>query len=282
MLNEGFEAVARWYLRRRGVRSRYVPTSKGRVHVLDAEGQGALPPILLLHGISSSSVPFGPLLLRLRRHSRRVLAPDTPGHGASDRPPDADPDTLLAGMVEAFDQISEEPVIVFGNSLGGAAALRLALLRPDRVRGVIACSPGGASMDPATFADFLARFDLRSRADATRFLRSLYGRPPLWLPLIGGEVRRVLARPFLRALIGRLRTEHLFTPEELRALTPPALVLWGRRDTLMMPEMLAFFRAHLAGAEVEEPEDFGHCPHLDHPGRVAARIVAFAQKVSHA
>ncbi len=281
VLNVWFERSLRWYLRRRGVVCRVVPTSKGRVHLLDSPGRGALPPIMLLHGISSSSAPYANLLLRLRQHHRRVLAPDSLGHGASDEPADADPDTLLAGMLETFDQVVDEPVFLYGNSLGGAAAIRLALLRPEKVRGLIACSPGGAQLSSDELGAFLGRFSFNQRQDAARFVRSLYGRPPAYAPLIAGEVRRVFRRPFLQELLRRIKPEHLFGPAEIAALTVPTLLIWGQKDTLMMPEMLRFFRQYLpAHAEVEEPEEFGHCPHLDRPSHLAARILSFTRKVT--
>jgi pimeloyl-ACP methyl ester carboxylesterase len=45
---------------------------------------------------------------------------------------------------------------------------------------------------------------------------------------------------------------------------------------LLPASSLAYFRRHLPGhVVIEEPEGFGHCPHVDAPARLARRIVDF-------
>jgi pimeloyl-ACP methyl ester carboxylesterase len=53
------------------------------LHVLDFEGYGHLPPIMLLHGISSCAADYFSVILRLQQQSQRVVAVDLPGHGRS-------------------------------------------------------------------------------------------------------------------------------------------------------------------------------------------------------
>src|SRR5690349_6934214 len=77
------ERVTQAVLVRRGVESRHVDTPIARVHVYDAPGEGSRKPVVLLHGIGASASPFAPVLARLRKSSRRVLAVDAPGHGLS-------------------------------------------------------------------------------------------------------------------------------------------------------------------------------------------------------
>lgn len=281
MLVEPFEAVVRWFLNRRGIRSRWVETSVGRMHALDAPGSGDLPPFYLIHGISSSAVPFSPVLFRLRRHTRRLIAPDLPGHGASAEPTGELPEALMDGSLETFDALVDEPVIVFGNSLGGAAALRLALERPHKIAGLVLCSPAGAGMDDEGIQGFLSRFDFEQPQVARRFVSALYHRSPFYAGIIASEVRRIFRRPFLRRLVASFRGRHTLSVEEARGLRPPTLLLWGRGDTLMLPEMLHFFRQHLpAHSRIEEPEDWGHCPHLDKPGSVTRALVEFARRLN--
>jgi pimeloyl-ACP methyl ester carboxylesterase len=60
-------------------KSKFVSTSVGKVHVIDANGKGALPPAILLHGITSRAADFAPLMSRLLKDCRRVIAIDMPG-----------------------------------------------------------------------------------------------------------------------------------------------------------------------------------------------------------
>src|SRR5215472_6877286 len=110
-------------LRHRGFANRRVPTSIGELHAYDAQGGGELPTMVVLHGIGSSSMAFGRLLLHLQRHARRVVALDLPGHGWSGDPQATlTPRALFDAVDEALDAVVPEPFLLFGNSLGGALA----------------------------------------------------------------------------------------------------------------------------------------------------------------
>jgi hypothetical protein len=60
-------------------KSTVISTSIGNVHVIDATGKGSLPPVILLHGITSRAADFAPLMSRLLKDCRRVIAIDMPG-----------------------------------------------------------------------------------------------------------------------------------------------------------------------------------------------------------
>ena len=133
-----YDHLARATLESRVTRGRMVQTSAGEVHVLQAEGYGTLPPLVLLHGFSSAGVHFFPILGRLRRSVRRLILPDMPAHGFSATPRAGISGKMLrAGMREALNAVIDAPVVLFGNSMGGVAAIEYALHRPERVLGLL-------------------------------------------------------------------------------------------------------------------------------------------------
>jgi pimeloyl-ACP methyl ester carboxylesterase len=257
------ERAARHALNASGLASRWIETSVAQQHVYDARGGGDLPTVVVLHGISSAATPFGPFLRRLHPAVRRVLAPDAPAHGFSGAPRvPLTPKALFGAMVELLDQELDEPAILVGNSMGGGVALHYAMNRPERVRGIFLASPAGAPMEPDAFKRFLQRFDLQSKADARTFMNRLYHKTPWFAPLIAGDVHR------------------LFDREPIKM---PVHLVWGRSERLMPEENLLFFKKHLpANATIEEPEGFGHCPHLDAPGRLARKVLDFARRITNA
>ena len=181
-------------------------------------------------------------------------------------------------MREALDAVLDEPAVVCGNSLGGAVALRYALDRPERVRGLVLTSPAGAPLSDDELATLRSGFDLGTDADARAFMARLYHRRPWFGPIVAGEVRTLMHRPVIRDLLASARADDAPTPPELAALRPPTLLWWGRSERLLPPSGLAYLRANLpAHAVVEEPEGLGHCPHIDDPARLAERIVTFAR-----
>jgi len=272
--------LARTSLQLDGYRSRQVHTSAGRVHVLDARGRGHLPPVVLLHGISSAGVHFLPLLYRLRGRVRRLIVPDLPAHGFSERPSVVRPEALKDALVEAMDAVIDEPAVLFGNSMGGIAAVHYALARPERVRGLILCSPSGAAMDDAELRRFVGTFALDSHDAALQFVDRLFSRRNPMRHLFAWGVRRQFQSPEVRSLLSTTSPADLLTPEQLSSLRMPVLLLWGRDERILPRHHLDFFRQHLPQhARVEEPEGFGHAPHLDDADAVARRILAFTAEV---
>jgi pimeloyl-ACP methyl ester carboxylesterase len=161
------ERLTRRALTAQGVRSRRIDTAMAPLHVYDAPGAGPLPTVVVLHGISSSGAAFAPLIQRLRRRAKRVLAPEAPGHGFSGEPTSPlTPESLFACMRELLDRELDGPAIVFGNSLGGGVALSYAIERPSQVRALVLASPAGAAMDEEELTGLLSAFKMRSRADA--------------------------------------------------------------------------------------------------------------------
>ncbi len=277
MLLEAADRIEALRLRRAGFLSRTVPTSVGRIHLWEGRGTGQAPPLVALHGVAASATELAPLLHRLRSGAGRVFALDLPGHGWSDDPPDGlTRETLIRGLREAIDAVLDEPAYVFGNSLGGLAAIRLAQERSERVRGLILCSPGGAAAEEAELERFLEQFRMARWRDARRFVDRLHAGSPWYGPLIARGVRRRFQRPPLRAFLEGIRPGDLLDPEEVAAVPDPTWVVFGRADVLMPPAHRAFFRAHLpAHAHLDEPPHLGHCPYLDRPGHLAETVLRF-------
>ena len=100
-------------------------------------GEG--PPLLLVHGYGGAAWNFSELAPLLPR--RRLLIPDLPGHAASARLPAAPTMAAYADAVAAC--LDDGPVDVFGHSMGGVVALRLAERRPELVRRIVLAAPAG-------------------------------------------------------------------------------------------------------------------------------------------
>lgn len=98
-------------------------------------GEG--PPIVLLHGPAA----YGAAWLRVIPDlvtSWRVVAPDLPGHGASDTFADAvDIDRLIGWLDDLIECTCTMPPVLVGHTLGGAIAARFASERGDQLAGLV-------------------------------------------------------------------------------------------------------------------------------------------------
>ena len=269
-------------LRMRGFRSQRLRTSAGWTHTLVAGGRGTLPPVVVLHGLSAAGFQYSPLLRRLRPHVRRLVAPDLLGHGLSDPPTRGLHDGGLSdALMETLDHFIDEPAVIFGNSMGGLAAVRYALERPERVRALMLCCPAGAPMNRAELDDFLRQFQIDRPRHAYDFVDNVFADRSILRPLLAWGVMAQFANPVLRELLASISPEHMLTPRDLGQLEMPVHLLWGGRDGVLWDEHLDFFLDHLPPhACVEKLAQFGHAPFLDRPDELAASMTGFLERVA--
>jgi pimeloyl-ACP methyl ester carboxylesterase len=277
------ERISRALLRASGARSVTLATSVGDVHGYVLEGRGS-GQFAFLHGMGTTATSYTAVVRRLLPHARRVVLLDLPGHGRSPEPASGlDTKTLEAGVREGLDALLDradiDRAVLLGTSLGGAAALGYTLERADRVRALVLASPAGAPLTDEDLTELRARFDLKSRADARRFLQELLHAPPFYLRAIEGGLVDQLSRPLVQGFLASLDPKDFFTEERIGHLVPPVTLLWGKSDRILPRSGLAFYRRALpAGAIIEELDGIGHSPHLERPELVAERMIAAGRR----
>jgi epoxide hydrolase A/B len=122
------------------VEQREIECNGVRLHVAE-RGEGPL--VLLLHGFPESWYSWRHQIAALADAGFRVVAPDQRGYGLSERPAEVERYSLLdlVGDAVALIDACEAPrAIVVGHDWGAPVAWHTALLRPDRVAGVVGLS----------------------------------------------------------------------------------------------------------------------------------------------
>lgn len=217
---------------------------------------GAGDPVVLLHG-------GGPGATGVSNYSRnidvladrfRVIVPDLPGYGRSSKGVDhADPFGDLAFAIRGLlDELGLDKAHVVGNSYGGAAALRLALDRPDKVDRLILMGPGGVGTTRSLPTRGLrALFDYYGGDGPTReklatFVREYLVHDGSAVPEELIDLRyeasirpEVVADPPLRrpspSRVRTLRRLDFTRDRRLARLRTPTLVIWGAHDKVNRP-----------------------------------------------
>lgn len=122
-----------------GIRLRYIDVAP--------EGHEDDEPVLLIHGHSSRLEEYEDLIPHLAAR-RRVLVPDLPGSGYSDKPDVRYDLTLFEDSLLGFlDALGVRRAHLAGGSLGGNLVLRLGHREPERFDRLAAWAPAG-SWDP--------------------------------------------------------------------------------------------------------------------------------------
>ncbi|WP_123023741.1 alpha/beta fold hydrolase [Mycolicibacterium stellerae] len=218
---------------------------------------GTGPAVVMLHGGgpgASGVSNYSRNIDALARHFR-VIVPDMPGYGRSAKGVDHDdPFGYLAAAIRGLlDGLGIDTAHLIGNSLGGAAALRLALGTPWRVGKLVLMGPGGIGttrgLPTAGLKSLMSYYggDGPSRAKLETFIRTYLVYDGASVPDDLIDLRyaasidpEVVADPPLRRPSGpsALRTlwrMDLTRDRRLKELQTPTLVLWGRDDKVNRP-----------------------------------------------
>lgn len=95
----------------------------------------ATPPLVIAHGLYGSGRNWGVLAKRLS-DTRRVITPDMRNHGHSPFQPTQSYEDMADDLAELITHIGG-PVDLCGHSMGGKAAMVMALRHPDLLRRLI-------------------------------------------------------------------------------------------------------------------------------------------------
>src|SRR5215217_6363410 len=91
------------------------------------------PPLVLIHGITSSSASWEAVLPGLAEHFT-ILAPDLLGHGQSDKPAgDYSLGSHACLVRDLMLALGHERATIVGHSLGGGVAMQVAYQFPELV-----------------------------------------------------------------------------------------------------------------------------------------------------
>jgi pimeloyl-ACP methyl ester carboxylesterase len=237
------------------------------------------PVLLLVHGIGGTRAfwePITPLL-----EGCTCVAVDVPGFGTA--PPLAEPMTVrgLAAALDASTRREQlDRFVVVGHSLGGMIAQELALLAPERVRGLVLCNTlpgvtdGAREFNPvaATLAETEG-----SAALAAAMADGMFGPQPLENT---GPARERFVADMAAAdpasLAGAFRAVVDFDARDrlpsLRAAGVPALVVAGQHEGNDDDQREL---ANLLGARYVVLSGTGHLAPVEVPSTFAAEVRSF-------
>ncbi|MEU7605348.1 alpha/beta fold hydrolase [Streptomyces sp. NPDC041003] len=258
-----------------------VPLDDGDIHVCQ-DGPRDAPALLLLHGSSSSTRSWNPLV-PLLTGSHHVIRIDLLGHGRSAKPADrsyAVPDQALrAGAV--LDRLGVGHAVVVGHSSGGAVATALAEQRPEPVTALALVNTGpglDAFIAPESAAAGPSQWP-PSDEQLRRFARTGFSRVGYRIPEeLLDDVRGMTLHTFTATMRAtRSYLEQRALPDRLSVPGRPLLVVFGEDDRRWRSSSVSDYLA-VPGAEVELLPGLGHSPQLEDPPRTAACLLAFTAK----
>jgi len=263
-----------------------------RIHYLD-EGEGR--PVVLFHGEPTWSFLYRRVIEPLTSSGHRVIAPDYPGFGMSDKPTDPGFYTydrhvaFMAALIERLDLRSATAVV---QDWGGPIGLRLAVEHPDRFDRIVVMNTGlfsgHATPSPGFVAwrQFVERTEdlpigmLMGRAAAAPWPEDVLAAYEAPFPAVRYKVgarRFPLIVPMAPNDPGA--TEMARVKTLMEQWTNPTLVLFADSDPIFSVRVGERWAERVPGAgDLEVVEGAGHYLQEDRGEDVGARIVRFLER----
>lgn len=241
--------------------------------------QGSGPAVLLLHGFLMGRLAWDDVMPGLAGRFR-VVAPDLPGFGESEKP---SPNRFDYG-VDAFSECVADLIAamglgrahVVGHGMSGAIALALATRHPEFVARLTLVDPvvyplqrKGSMFEMPVLGAFFFK-QLYGRALFRAYFRDQVFAPGFALPLARiDRFYELFNSPLARE--SAYAAMHAFldtrpTMARLSRVQAPSFVIWGRHDALYPSHYGQRLARELNGARLEVMET-GHAPHMEQPAR---------------
>jgi pimeloyl-ACP methyl ester carboxylesterase len=189
--------------------------------------EGAGPPVVMLHGATSSALEDWSAQRPLFRKAFRIYLVDARGHGGTkwDVRDGFDRDMMVDDLLAFVDELDLATFHVVGFSMGAMTALTFATRYPERLRTAMICGIDIVREPRTSVAKRLMDPDriVRDEPEWAAQLERRHG------PVQGSGAWQNL----LRAIASDVGAAPLLTPEELLRIRLPVQLVYGDRDVFV-------------------------------------------------
>src|SRR6266404_2992867 len=262
-----------------------------RIHFQEAGNENA-PPVILIHGFISSNLIWSDVLLPLAMAGFRVIAPDLPGYGYSDKPSDGEYtiESQARAVLGLMGRLEIEKATIVGASYGGAVAATMALDYPQRVERLVLI--GAVTNDEPkkkmllrisrlpVIGDIVTPLFLGSRWILRKRTEQVYRR--IGHPL---DEHKLEARHHLLATANvhraMLRTARRWSANRISRnaslIRSPTMLVWGDTDTHIPISEAYQLRDAIPNARLIIFRNCGHLPPTEYPEKFVEVVTDFCK-----
>ena len=244
------------------------------------------PPLFLIHGFLASTYTFN-RIIPLLAEDFSIVAFDLPGFGSSEKSTSFNYsfESYSQFVNDLMDYFQLDKVFIAGHSMGGQVALYTAKNFPDRVNKLVLLNSSGYLMRPAQkyvtasylpfFPSFLMRYFKRIGAEKT-LQNVLYDHSLINQEMIDVYEKPFLKKDFYRSLVRLIRQrEGDLSPEQLRLIHQPTLLLWGKNDKITPLRTGKRLATDLPNATLKVYDQTGHLITDERPKEIVKEMKQF-------
>jgi pimeloyl-ACP methyl ester carboxylesterase len=284
LMVRGVFAAQRWWI---GLSSQQLEAGKHRwVYAEREAARPDAPTLVMVHGFTGSKENWYPMAARLGGHYR-LIVPDLPGWGASERKPGEDYgfNAQSARLAEFVEKIRRpgSAVVLLGHSMGGGIVAIAAADHPQEIARVGLFDAAGVRFKDNRFGEQVLAgenpFAVYDDASLKRYFDTVFydadAKPflpwPIAQALIGWRKRQA---PFEQSVLDRIgRSDESFLPgKAASAIDQPALLLWCRQDAVIDHSAMALYAQRVPQALLVTLEGCGHMSIMERPDDAAAAV----------
>jgi pimeloyl-ACP methyl ester carboxylesterase len=262
-----------------------------RIHYQEA-GDEKAPPVILIHGFISSTQVWSEVFLPLAHAGFRVVVPDLPGYGYSEKPRDGEYtiESQAQAVLGLMDRLEIEKTTIVGASYGAAIAATIAIDHPDRIERLVLI--GAVSNDEPkkkillsiarvpVIGDILTPLFLGSRWVLRKRMEHVFRR--LRIPV---DEQMIAARHHLlatanthRAMIRSIRRWSANRiSRDAHLIRQPTMLVWGEGDTHIPLSEGLRLRDAMPNARLIVFRNCGHLPQAEYPQKFVEVVTGFCK-----
>lgn len=239
---------------------------------------GPRPPLLIAHGLFGSARNWGVIAKRLSE-DRQIIAVDMRNHGDSPFAGTHSYADMAADLAEILtDGPVPGPADVLGHSMGGKAAMMLALTQPALVRRLVVADIAPVTYDHSQqrYIAALRRVDLADVTLRSEAARQLDGIAPEIVAFLMQSLDLKEKRWRLNLdVLERDMPDIVGFPQIEAVFAGPAFFLSGALSDYIGPQHRSTIKALFPNARFARIPDAGHWLHAEKPREFAAAVRAF-------
>ncbi|MDA0264982.1 MAG: alpha/beta fold hydrolase [Chloroflexi bacterium] len=240
------------------------------------------PVVVLLHGLAASLLTWYCNIDALADAGYRVIAPDLPGYGDSDKPNhlEYDPSSAAEFIFDLSQELGLERFSLVGSSAGGVIAGLFAMEHPEMVDKLALVGSGGFGRNVAWFLRLISvpvvgglvyQPWLNNKLGVTKHM---FHRPPAILEKLLPEMERTKTLPGARlAMLRSIRSsinvwglrKEGYILDGLKNSTVPLMTVWGAADKIIPVSHAEAARRGLPESSVRIIPECGHWPQMERP-----------------
>lgn len=270
-----------------------------RLHVYE-DGPKDGQAVMLLHGFPEAGFAWEQQIIRLAAKGFRVFAPDQRGYHRSSKPRGVAAYTinkLIGDIIGLMDVTGCQQAVVVGHDWGGTVAWHLAMQHPGRVSKLVILNMphpevmrqtllhNGKQRKKSSYAAFFqlpwAPEWLASRNNYQWLAQALVktSRPNTFTQTILARYKQAWAKPgALTAMINWYRAYSFVRPKQAQPLTVPVLLIWGKKDAFLLPQMAGASAALCTNVQLVMLDDASHWLHHEAPKELNALLLRFLEQ----